>query len=110
MDFKRKQIDLPAEITKAGERRIVDMPENLVEWLLACRKGSGPLLPINFRRKRWALCQEMNWENGLTIFSAIPMTLSSRQTPKGGASPQADGPQECPSCCIPITAMVLGSR
>ena len=23
VDFKRKQIDLPAEITKAGERRIV---------------------------------------------------------------------------------------
>ena len=61
VDFKRKHFDLPAEITKAGERRIVDMPDNLVEWLLACRKEFGLLLPINFRRKRWALCQEMNW-------------------------------------------------
>jgi integrase len=61
-DFKRKHIDLPAEITKAGERRIVDMPDNLVEWLLACRKQSGPLLPVNFRRKRWALCRAMNWK------------------------------------------------
>jgi integrase len=62
VDFKRKHIDLPAEITKAGERRIVDMPNNLVEWLLACRKEFGPLLPVNFRRKRWALCREMNWK------------------------------------------------
>jgi integrase len=62
VDFKRKHIDLPAEITKAGERRIVDMPDNLVEWLLPCRKESGPLLPVNFRRKRWGLCRAMNWK------------------------------------------------
>ena len=62
VDFKRKHIDLSAEITKAGERRIVDMPDNLVEWLLACRKQSGPLLPVNFHRKRWALCRELNWK------------------------------------------------
>lgn len=61
-DFKRKHIDLPGEITKAGERRIVDMPDNLVEWLLACRKESGALLPVNFRRKRWAPCRVMNWK------------------------------------------------
>ena len=63
VDFKRKHIDLPAEITKAGDRRIVDMPDNLVEWLLACRKESGPLLPVNFRRKRWALCRAMDWKD-----------------------------------------------
>jgi integrase len=62
VDFKRKHIDLPADITKAGERRIVDMTDNLVEWLLSCRKESGPLLPVNFRRKRWALCREMSWK------------------------------------------------
>ena len=63
VDFKRKHIDLPAEITKDGDRRIVDMPDNLVEWLLACRKESGLLLPDNFRRKRWALCRAMNWKD-----------------------------------------------
>ena len=62
VDFKRKHIDLPAEITKDGDRRIVDMPNNLVEWLLACRKESGLLLPTNFRRKRWALCRAMGWK------------------------------------------------
>jgi integrase len=62
VDFKRKHIDLPAEITKDGDRRIVDMPDNLIEWLLACRKDSGSLLPTNFRRKRWALCRAMGWE------------------------------------------------
>jgi integrase len=62
VDFKRKHIDLPAEITKAGERCIVDMADNLVEWLLSCRKEFGPLLPVNFRRKRRALCREMNWK------------------------------------------------
>ena len=45
VDFKRKHIDLPADITKDGDRRIVDMSENLAEWLLPCRKESGPLLP-----------------------------------------------------------------
>ena len=62
VDFKRKHIDLPAEITKDGDRRIVDMPDNLIEWLLACRKDSGSFLPTNFRRKRWALCRAMGWE------------------------------------------------
>jgi integrase len=62
VDFKRKHIDLPAEITKDGDRRIVDMPDNLVEWLLACRKESGSHLPTNFRRKRWALCRAMGWK------------------------------------------------
>jgi integrase len=62
VDFKRKHIDLPAEITKDGDRRIVDMSDNLVEWLLPCRKESGPLLPVNFRRKRWALCRAMDWK------------------------------------------------
>ena len=28
VDFKRKHIDLPAEITKDGDRRIVDLPDN----------------------------------------------------------------------------------
>ena len=59
VDFKRKHIDLPAEIAKAGERRIVDMPDNLVQWLRPCQKESGALQSVNFRRKRWALCREM---------------------------------------------------
>ena len=36
IDFDRKHIDLPAAITKDGERRIVDMSDNLLEWLLLC--------------------------------------------------------------------------
>jgi integrase len=62
VDFKRKHIDLPAEIAKDGDRRIVDLPDNLLQWLMACRKESGALLPVNFRRKRWALCRAMNWK------------------------------------------------
>jgi integrase len=62
VDFKRTHIDLPAEITKDGDRRIVDMPDNLIEWLLPCRKECGLLYPVNFRRKRWALCRAMAWK------------------------------------------------
>ncbi|MEO6847154.1 MAG: hypothetical protein ABI254_07840 [Chthoniobacterales bacterium] len=62
VDFERKHIDLPAEITKDGDRRIVDMSDNLIEWLLACRKDSSGPLPVNFRRKRWALCRAMGWD------------------------------------------------
>lgn len=47
---------------KDGDRRIVDLPDNLIQWLLACWKESGALLPVNFRRKRWALCRTMNWK------------------------------------------------
>lgn len=61
VDFKRKHIDLPAEITKDGDRRIVDMSDNLFEWLLACRQTSGSVLPSNFRRKRWVLSRAMGW-------------------------------------------------
>ena len=63
-DFDRKHIDLPAAITKDGERRIVDMSDNLLEWLFLCRRPSGKILPENFRRKRWALCHAMNWKDG----------------------------------------------
>jgi integrase len=51
IDFDRKHIDLPAAITKDGQRRIVDMSDNLIEWLFLCRKPSGKILPENFRRK-----------------------------------------------------------
>lgn len=61
VDFERKHLDLPGEITKDGERRIVDMSDNLVTSLLACRKESGPLSPDDFRRKRWMLCKAMGW-------------------------------------------------
>jgi integrase len=61
IDFDRKHIDLPAAITKDGERRIVDMSDKLIEWLLLCRRPSRKILPENFRRKRWALCHAMNW-------------------------------------------------
>ena len=64
IDFDRRHIDLPAAITKDGERRIVDMSGNLIEWLFLCRRPSGNILPENFRRKRWALCQVMNWKDG----------------------------------------------
>ncbi|MDD5198993.1 MAG: hypothetical protein PHC88_04260 [Terrimicrobiaceae bacterium] len=64
VDFKRKHIDLPAEITKDGNRRIITISDNLGEWLLACRKESARLLPVNFRRKRWALCRAMGWQDG----------------------------------------------
>jgi integrase len=64
IDFDRKHIDLPAAITKDGQRRIVDMSDNLIEWLFLCRKASGKILPENFRRKRWALCYAMNWKYG----------------------------------------------
>ena len=64
IDFDRKHIDLPAAITKDGQRRIVDMSDNLLEWLFLCRRPSGKILPENFRRKRWSLCYAMNWKEG----------------------------------------------
>ena len=64
IDFDRKHIDLPAAITKDGQRRIVDMSDNLIEWLFLCLRPSGKILPENFRRKRWALGRAMNWKDG----------------------------------------------
>jgi integrase len=64
IDFDRRHIDLPASITKDGNRRIVDTSDNLLEWLVLCRRASGKILPENFRRKRWALCRVMNWKDG----------------------------------------------
>jgi len=61
IDFKKKHIDLPANITKDGNRRIVEMSANLLKLLTPCCKESGSLLPSNFRRKRWALCRVMGW-------------------------------------------------
>jgi hypothetical protein len=41
-----------------------EMSDNLIDWLFLCRKPFGKILPENFRRKRWALCQAMNWKDG----------------------------------------------
>jgi hypothetical protein len=103
VDFKRKHLDLPGESTKVGERRIVDMTDNLVEWLLPCRKESGPLLPANFRRKRWALCRAMNWKEALRYSPAFVRLLSSRQAPKCGVDRRANGPQERPNALRPLS-------
>ena len=62
VDFKRKHIDLPAEITKDGDRRIVDMSDNLVEWLLACRKPSGPLSPSTSVGSAGRSAGQMGWK------------------------------------------------
>ena len=45
IDFDRKHIDLPAAITKDGQRRIVDMSDNLIEWLFCASDR-----PARFRR------------------------------------------------------------
>ena len=110
VDFKRKHIDLPAEITKDGDRRIVDMSDNLVEWLLSCRKESNTLLPVNFRRKRWALCRTMNWKDWpRRCFAAFLRLLSPRQTPKRRPHRRADGPQKRPNAVCPLSAGCEGS-
>jgi hypothetical protein len=41
IDLDRKHIDLPAAITKDGQRRIVDISDNLLEWLFLCRSRPG---------------------------------------------------------------------
>jgi hypothetical protein len=37
----RKNIDLPASITEAGNRRTVDTSDNLLEWLFLYRTHSA---------------------------------------------------------------------
>ncbi len=41
IDFDRKHIDLPASIANDSQRRIIDMSDNLLEWLFLCRRSSG---------------------------------------------------------------------
>ena len=62
IDFKRRHVDLPASKSKTRERRIVKMPDNLIEWLRPYKKASGRVVPENFRRKRWALRNLMGWD------------------------------------------------
>jgi integrase len=54
----------PPSVAKDSQRRIIDVSDNLPEWLFLCRRSSGKILPENFRRKRWALCRAMNWKQG----------------------------------------------
>ncbi len=103
IDFKRKHIDLPAEITKDGDRRIVDMSDNLIEWLMACRKRSGTLLPVYFRRKRWALCRAMNWKewpDDILRHSYGSYHLPSIEMP---LLPVSRWDTKMPGCSTPIT-------
>ena len=55
IDFEKRHIDLPAAKAKGRSRRIIPMPDNLIEWLLPQRKSDGAIVPFNFRRKFWAL-------------------------------------------------------
>lgn len=62
VDFKRHHVDLPAAITKDGERRIVDLPESVFAVLANFRSTKGKVTPPNLRRKRWILRFAMGWQ------------------------------------------------
>ena len=62
IDLKRKHTDLPASKSKTHERRLVKMSENQYKWLSLAPLADGPIVPTNFRRKKWALREKMGWK------------------------------------------------
>jgi integrase len=57
IDFGNKHFDLPASITKEKKRRIIPFLGKIEAWLLPYRKDSGPIVPLNFRRRFWAVTE-----------------------------------------------------
>jgi integrase len=62
IDLSARHIDIPASLAKDRNRRIVEISDNLLQWLQGCQKKSGSIIPQNFRRKRRALCRKMGWD------------------------------------------------
>ncbi len=52
IDLEARRIDLPAEVSKTGERRSVKIEPNLAAWLKPAAKKSGPICPGDTARKR----------------------------------------------------------
>jgi integrase len=51
VDQKRGHIEVKAQKAKSARRRIVEMQPNLREWLRPYAQMSGPVVPVNFRKK-----------------------------------------------------------
>jgi hypothetical protein len=94
IDLDRKHIDLPATITKDGQRRLVDMSGKLLEWVFLCRRPSGKILPENFRRKRRALCHELERGMAGRHFETFLWLLRSREIPQRRPHCPSNGEQE----------------
>jgi len=68
IDFEERIIRMNTEITKTGQRRTLEIPDNLYEWLLPLRGKTGPLVQERnpLRRLRLVLGDGWNWKsNGL---------------------------------------------
>lgn len=65
IDFSKKQVRVDASIAKKRRLRVLDMPDNAIEWLTPYKDQSGPIIPYNgydrplatFRKK----CGFSNW-------------------------------------------------
>ena len=53
VDLEQKHITVQAGKAKTRQRRLVDISDNLVEWLLTRRKKTGPIVTSENFRKEW---------------------------------------------------------
>jgi integrase len=100
VDFKRKHIDLPAEITKDGDRRIVDMPDKLFECLLVCRNKSGLLISAENAGR---FPEQWDGGNGQTTFCVTHSVLITFPNIATLPLPLSKWATKTPGCYMPIT-------
>jgi len=67
IDFKERHIDLPASKAKGRTRRIVPFLGHLEKWLLPYKKDKGPIAPLNFRRRFWAMAERAGYRASKSI-------------------------------------------
>lgn len=80
IDLDRGRLWINEVQTKTGQRRIVDIPPNVVEWLRLAPRFKGKLCRSHssIRRDRKRLCARLNlqWESDLLRHTAASMMLA----------------------------------
>jgi integrase len=97
VDQKRGHIEVKARKAKSARRRIVEMQPNLREWLRPYAEMTGPVVPVNARKKLDLVCNAAElarWpQNGLRHSFASYRLAATHDAPRvaselGHTSPQ----------------------
>jgi integrase len=86
VDQKRGHIEVKSHKAKSARRRIVEMQPNLREWLRPYAEMTGPVVPVNARKKLDLVCNAAGlarWpQNGLRHSFASYRLAATRDAPR----------------------------
>jgi|GEM_PF-1147194 len=83
-DFDEGLIFMPCEITKTGQRRVVEMNATLRSWLTAYRQGTGKVCPANpyYTLPQLVAATRISWPHNALRHSFVSYELARTKNPQ----------------------------